>query len=471
MREKGRNSGRNPAGKVGWVDVLCSIRPLKIKVLTYSVLTLFWVMGCIWFVLQRIPGAYEALRTPIELLFDVAVLILGVWTLRNRWDIAVVISYLVISLTTTLIINGHSIVFWLNGSRMYFSILFMLPIFRWLLSTRERSIYFITRMDKSIYIFLWIQLPCVIYQYLAFGGGDYGGGSLGNLNSGTISTLIYAMSFYLMLKRWDNEKSYMQNLLNNRTLIFLLLPSFMNETKISFVYLVLYFLFLVPFNRRFLINMLYVIPAVVLMTFLAGYVYLQTNEIPDYMKSMDFLEYYVIGDEQTYEIMENLFDSEGDTDENRDFMRGAKFLMLPTVVTDKPHGLWLGYGASQFKGGTVMEQTHFAKKYEWFLYGTSTQLMQVQLDMGLLGDIWLLFYMCVLFGWIGKGGRLKGQMQWFLTGEFIFILIYASFLSMPIFALPYVYLVALSSRWNLVEDTLSYERKNASESDLTRLEG
>lgn len=460
MQEQGGHSDNRQAAKVGWAEVLCSIRPLKIKVLSYSVLALFWTMGCLWFVLQRIPGAYEALRTPVELFYDVVVLILGVWTLRNRWDISVVVSYLVISLVTTLWINGHSIAFWMNGSRLYFSILFMLPIFRWLLSTRERSIYFITRMDRSFYIFLWIQLPCMIYQYIFLGGGDQGGGSLGNLNSGIISTLIYCISFYLMLKRWDNEKSYLVNIIKNWTLVFLLAPSFLNETKISFVFVVLYFFFLVPFNRKFLVNMLYVIPAVALLIIVGGYLYLQTNEVQEYMKSTDFLEYYVMGDEQTYEIMENLFDSEGDTSEDRDFMRGAKFLMLPTLVTDKPHGMWFGYGVSQFKGGTIMEQTPFVKKYRWFLFGTSTEYIVVQLDMGFLGVIWLMFYTCVLFGWIGGRMRFKGQMQWFMLVQYAMLMVYVSSLSIPLFSLPYVYLVALSSRWNRVEEVLEYERES-----------
>lgn len=452
-------SGKGDRKRIGFLEVVESVYPLKIKWVAFGTIALFWVLGVWPFIAQFVPAVYDALLTPIGLLADFIILILGLWTLRNKWDIAILVSYILISAVGTILVNHLSVIFWLNGSRFYFGIIFFIPIFRWIFSQRNRAIYFIELLDKSLYIFLWIQVPCMIYEFVVLGGNDQGGGSLGNYMSGVISGLIYIISFYLMLRRWDNNKNYLSNLLANWTLVFLLCPTFMNETKISFIYLLLYFILLVPFNKKFLVNLLICLPFIALGAGGALYLYFNTQVDTQSEKlfSIEYLEYYVMGDDQTYDIMESLLEKES-SDEDRDFMRGAKLLMLPTVVMDQPHGLWIGYGTSQYKGQSVLEQTDFYKRYQWFLFGTSTLLMMVLIDMGIAGLIWLLFAFAVMFGWVGQKKRqFKGQLQWFMGLQCLIQFPYAANITLPIYALVFIYITMISSRWNRVEEARRWE--------------
>lgn len=439
------------------LDVLESIAPLKIKCVGWGVIGLFWVLGVWAFIAQRV-GIFDALFTPMQLLTDMVLILLGVWTIRNAWDIAVLVIYLVVSAISTIWVNELSPTFWLNGSRFYFYIIFLTPIFRWILSKKNRAIYFIEKFDASLYVFLWLQVPSMIFEYVALGGNDQGGGTLGNYMSHIISCLIYCISFYLMLKKWDKEKGYISNLLANWTLIFLLCPTFMNETKVSFIYLVLYFFFLVPFNRKFVRNILITIPFIAVGLIAAVYLYLNTVDVSDEQMSLEWLEYYVMGDDETYEIMESMLDTYGN-DEDRDFMRGAKFLMLPAVLVDKPWGVWVGYGASQYKGASVMEKTEFLRRYEWFFFGTTTLGMMTMVDLGTAGILWLLFALAVMFGWLGPRGRFKGQLQWYLGLQVLIMMVYASNLTILSCALPFIYLVMLSCHWDRVEQAVAWRRQ------------
>lgn len=441
------------------LDVLESIAPLKIKCIGLGTILLFWVVAVYPFIAQRM-GIYDTIATPLQLLADITVTIFGLWTIRSKWDWAVLISYILISGITTIFINHNSAVFWINGSRFYIGVIFMICIFRWIFARQNRAIYFIEKFDRSLYIFLWLQVPVIIFQYFALGGRDQGGGTLGNLMSPVISLLIYSISYYLVLKKWDNDKSFISNILSNKILIFLLFPTFLNETKISFIYLAMYFFFLVPFNKKFIRNILILLPIAVAIIIGAGYIYLNTSDLNSEERSLEYLEYYVMGDEQTYEIMESLMDNYGG-EEDRDFMRGAKFLMLPAVLIDQPWGVWTGYGVSQYKGGNVMKKTEFYRKYEWYFFGTTTTAMMILVDMGIAGMLWWFFTVAVMFGWLGRQGRPKGSLQWFL-GLNIFILLFyaANFIILP-FTIIFIYLTTISCNWDKLQMAKKWEQEES----------
>ncbi|MCM1291759.1 MAG: hypothetical protein NC201_06380 [Prevotella sp.] len=461
MMPSSKNTDYRPKSrKPGLIDVVRSYTPVKIKILTTIFLWTFWILGTWCFVAQRIPGAFDALNTPMQILGDFIILLLGIFTIRSKWDYAVLISFIIISAISTLCINHLSIPFWINGSRFYFGILFLTPFFRWVFENRNRAIYFIHKFDKSLYIFLWIQFPCMIYQFVALGGIDQGGGSLGNYMSGIISTLIYFISLYLMLRRWDNQISYFKNLIKNWSLLFLLLPTFMNETKISFIYFILYFIFLIPFNKKFLQRIVITIPLILLIGFGAIRLYLRTTQTTDEMMSAEWLEYYVMGDDQTYDLMEVYLENEG-SDEDRDFMRGAKFLMLPAVLIDKPWGTWVGYGVSQFKGLSVMDMTDFYRRYQWFLFGTTTLLIMILIDLGIVGTAWLLFAFLVMFGIFGSANRkINLQMYIFMILITFVTLFYASCITIPAFAMPCIYIIFCAQHRDLVTDTVNWEKSD-----------
>lgn len=430
----------------------------KYKIVTRMLLTVFWVLGTYLFPLQEIvPGVAEAIGSYMNLLTEAIIILLGLWTIRSRADWALLISLLVISLISKTV-NIMSWSFYINGMRSYLTTIFLLCIIRYLLSTRERIQYFVTLMDRSLYIFLLIQMPVMIIQCIRWGAYDNVGGSLGWMNSGQISTLIYAISFYLMVRRWDNEKPYIQNLKENWILLLALFPSMLNETKISFVYLILYFLLLVPFDRKYFKRMLYVAPLMIIAVAAFGKIYLslmvnarQDGEIENVM-SFDFLSDYVFGnDDVTTLVLDGYMNTVLPEVQEDDFARGLKFAALPIILNDKPYTWWIGFGPSQFRGGSQMELTPFAVQYEWLLRGTQMSAMVFLVDLGIPGLLWLVAYYIVLFRAFRRVRKREKRLSWYMAITVIATTFYIALHILPAFMIVIIYLCMLTSRWPILK--------------------
>ena len=232
----------------------------KYKIVTKTLLVVFWIAACYAFPLQEtIPALYEKICSYVGLLSDAVLIALGLWTIRKRVDIIVLVSLIVIA-TVASKINGLSTGTLINGLRINVPMVMLMVIIRYLLSTRERIQYFLPRMDRALYLFLLLQIPAMFIQFLRYGAYDQVGGTLGWMMSGIVSTLIFIISFYLMMRRWNPSLGYLENLRKNWILPTLLLLTMLNETKISFIYFVLYFFFLIPMDRKFMKRMVLIIP-------------------------------------------------------------------------------------------------------------------------------------------------------------------------------------------------------------------
>lgn len=377
---------------------------------------------------------------------------LGAWVLRSRVDIAIIAITVAVSYYSTCSLNGEGIVTWLNGLRRYAPYMFVLPVIRYLWSDPERRTRFVEAFDKTLYMFLIVQFPCLSLQALMYGMGDTGGGSLGWDYSGVISQLIYMISFYLMVRRWNPQRSYLQNLGDNYVLLLLLLPSFLNETKISFIFLLLYFPMLLPFDRHLLKRLLLIIPLLIIV--FSGLMLWYSNNVNtrDNLMDANFMNNYVFGDDMI-DLAFDLLDSDVDTDEvwEADYARGIKFALLPTLLErgDNDNELW-GYGVGQFKGGNGVEKTKFAKHYDWILRGTQTELFDAVVELGYIGGALLFLFWGAIFRFFkraGKGNR-NGRMQWWLGINILMMILYTpAFDSLPFVCIS-LFMVFASSRWS-----------------------
>lgn len=429
----------------------------KTWLITWWLLILFWLLGTVGFFNQTpAKSAAESAMTALQLVTDISFVIMGLMTVRNRFDRSVIWLFILICVVS-LFFNHQSPGSMLNGMRHYTAAPFLLPVFRWLFSKRERAAYFLHKFDKALYVFLWIQWPCMIYEYIVWGGGDHGGGSLGNLFSGAISTLIFAISFYLMLRRWKGNLGYIANIGKNLDLIFLLGPTMLNETKISFIYIVLYFFFLIPMNRKFIKNLIYILPIIALMGAGAIYGYVKFTDAGDTILTSGYVEYYVFGDEDLMRMVEYIYDN-GYTDlEDLDFQRGVKLSMLPAVVKDQPHGPWIGYGVSQFKGGKIVERSDFFKKYEWIINGTQLQVMDIIVDLGIVGLLWFIYYSLVLFGVFGLPKKrpkdaTNKNLLWMMLCLWLITSFYQANTPNPFLMIVFTFLIIASRYWNRVRE-------------------
>lgn len=348
----------------------------------------FWIMGTVGFVCTDLFTALIPARTYIEILVEAVVIAMGVATIRNRRDVWVVITF-VLLVVAAAVINGQTPISYLNGCRQFLGLLFIPPVVRYvLLSPYARD--FVRSFDRQLYIFLWLQVVCIGSQFLRYGAGDHGGGTLGNYFSGAISTIIYLISFYLMNKRWDRSKSYIKNLLDNKWLVILLMPTFFNETKVSLVFFVAYFVLLMKIDKAFILRLIISSPLVVVAAGFSWYAYASTvntqNVNADYF--MDYLVGLELDDYIELSMMVHDEDIETDNIWTMDLPRIGRFIAVPGALKDCAGGMLLGPGVGQFKGGSKVAQTGFAVKYAWLLDGSPIYIFFLIMQLGILGVIW-----------------------------------------------------------------------------------
>lgn len=422
----------------------------------YWLMFTFWMFGVYPFVVQF--HSYELFQTVdgyVVTFFEGAYMVLGLLLLRNKWDKAVVLSFMAMTLVGTVFINGLPMKEWLNGLRFYGPMVFMLPVMRYVFATVARRAFFIELMDRSLYIFLWLQGPCMLYQLFVYGGWDYGGGSLGFYQSGVVSELIYMVSFYLMVRRWDKSRGYFANVFSNWILVFLLYPSFLNETKASLFFIVMYFLFLVPINRKFVKSMLITLPVLVGFLWLFNYIYASiygTRTDSEAILTMEYFDYYVIGDESSFSLMEMAYEN-SDADEDQDFQRGLKWVALPWLMDDHGAQSWIwGNGTGIDKGHSVDSPSEFGQSYRWLLQGTMMTLEMLILECGIIGVVWFIFAVAVLFSVGSKKRGMARQLVFFLVSMLLFVIVYNTSMNIFFFCLVYYYMAFVGGYWKDAEE-------------------
>lgn len=437
-----------------------SVKPAYISkgaLVIYWLMFTFWVLGVYPFLLQTVStfDLFEVVDGRLAILFEGGYIVLGLLLLRSRADMAIIGSFMVMNFIGTVIVNELPLIEWFNGIRFYCTLLFMLPVMRYAMATRARREFFVELMDRSLYIFLWLQGPCMIYQLVVYGGWDYGGGTLGFYQSGICSEMIYTISFYLMLRRWDYSRGYLSNLGRNWLLIVLLYPSLLNETKASLIFMVLYFIFLVPVNKKMIRTLALAIPSICIAIFVFYYFYqaLYGNraEQSDIL-TIEYFDFYVVGDESSMDLMELAYEN-SETDDDVDFQRGLKWAALPWLMDDKGSTSWFwGNGTGTDKGHSEEDPSKFAQSYRWLLQGTLMTLEMIVIECGIWGAVWFIAAMVVLFrGWY-RHVRHQKQLTLYLVGLLMAVVFYNTSMNIFTFCLLFYYLAYLCSRWYIVED-------------------
>ncbi len=351
-----------------------------------------WVMLCRGFVMTEVFPQLREIDPYIAILADAIFAGLGLLTISSKRDTICFVSFVVISLISKFL-NSQGMVEWLNGFRDFTGLLFIIPFIRYMMSREDYGKRFTESMDRQLRIFLYLQAVCVVYQFIIHGAGDYGGGTFGFGGSGMISTLIYGVSFYFMVKGWDYEDGYFNNLYRNRIYVFLLFPTFLNETKISFIYLLAYFVFLMKIDRRFIARLFMSMPVFIALLLLSGYVYMKvTKQESDVIMTADFFNEYLIGEdfEHLMDVAIAVQEEDIETDNiwAMDLPRLGRFFIISDIMKTAKGGMVWGAGIGQFKGNNKMGQTEFGRKNRWFLIGSVTMSFFMIVQLGIVGLLW-----------------------------------------------------------------------------------
>lgn len=420
----------------------------KYQLICNILFVMFWVLATYNFVTQEATGGeVPAVELGVRLLAQGTIVLLGLWTLRARVDIIIIAVFCVLTFVSTVWVNHHGIFVWLDGLRLYVGFLFVLPVIRYLLADRQMRDWFIARMDRNLYRFLWLQVPCILFQFARYSNLDLVGGSLGQMMSGAISNLIYLCSFYLMLRRWDRSKNYIRNLLDNWVLLFLLLPSFLNETKVSLVFLLMYFFFLIPMDRKFVKRLVWISP--IMLCVMVGAVYLYSSVVggKSYIYDSASAAQYLIGDEAALNMVEGIMENNNLSDAN-DYARGLKLIITPAIMNRNPPSWICGYGIGQYKVGDSANSVPFAKQYQWLLIGTMMQGHVFWLETGLVGVALYFIYWFVIMKVFKRRVDRNKQLQWFLIINMLVFTVYNSpFLILP-YCIIFLYMMLVSTCWS-----------------------
>ena len=98
-------------------------------------------------------------------------------------------------------------------------------------------------------------------------------------------------------------------------------------------------------------------------------------------------------------MVESVENAEGgarwDIENNRgvtDVPRFTKLMYTVLLNEQEPGHVLIGFGVGQFKGGTQVQQSDFARTYDWLLMGSIPYLFHIYIQMGLIGLAMLLAY-------------------------------------------------------------------------------
>ena len=425
----------------------------KSKFFYYSFCIFFWVLATWAFVIQEIPGL-GVLEGPIRFLIDFAVISVGLMALNNKRDALIMVSFVLLSFTSTIFINGESLLTYLNGFREYIGLIFMAPIVRYILTCHRRD-EFVAGFDRQIIIFLALQLIVVPFQAIKYGVGDHGGGTLGDGLSGTLSTVIYMATFYLVSRRWD-PTDYLGSLYKSRYYFILLIPTFLNETKISFIYLLIFFLLLFALKWTSVLKVVVAMPFVTMLLGVLAYFYLSVTHMDyDMFIEPEFYQAYLFGDDgdRLIEFSENYENGDYYELEDQwavDLPRFFKIAHVPEMLEKTKGGMWFGAGNGHLKGGSTLDKTEFARKNEIWFRGTIPLLFDLLVQMGIMGVIW--FVINILTALKLKNNRAPmGLNNKVLMLSFIFLQLFYGTLFTYLIVDLFLYYIAFRST-NLVEE-------------------
>lgn len=401
----------------------------RYKLYFYTFFVTFWIACCWGFVADELLPPLHKLDTARALLVDGVMAVLGLACLRSRTDLGVFLSFIFLSAISSFLLNHEGISFYFNGFRDFIGLLLVVPVLRYFF-TSSHSEEFHRSFDKALFVWLCLQAVCITWQFIRYGAGDMGGGSLGEGGSGMTSMMIYVVSFYLLSKRWDASR-YWRSLAENKIYVILLYPTFLNETKISLILVVAYFVLLIKFDRKLLLKLTYIVPsglAVFVGLFLI-YASITGQDPEDFLSSELYEEYlYGLDLDELVDIGQRVQDGLIEVDPTdvwqQDIPRFAKIGLMMPILHGTTGGIIFGEGIGQFKGWVTGRTTSFAREYQWLMIGSRPMLFVMLVQMGLAGVIWLLWRLSLPV-FQGRGGRpMEWQIRALIALCFLIVMLY-----------------------------------------------
>lgn len=415
---------------------------------------IFWVMGTSSFIFEEFIPPLEILKAPILLVADISMVVLCIKLIRDRRDILLISLFVIVGAIVSFM-NSVPTLLWVNGIRDYIGMLTALPILRYFFNSNDAA-YFKKSFDKQLKIYFFLQAFCVTEQFIRYGANDHGGGAMGNWSSGSISMIIIMLSFYFVLRDWDPD-DYLKSLWRNRWYIFFVFPVFLNETKVSFVILAVYFVLLFPLTKKSFVKLLIAIPVMIISFIMLVSLYLWATGDENDVASVDYIANYLTGGDDAEELIDladyavEFVELSVEEWNYADLPRFIKFGILPDALNDSEGGILLGAGFGHLKGGTTLEQTKFHDEHLPLLYGTNPMLNMIAVPLGLVGLVWAFFWFKYALAFSKRAGwqplRLKLMLLFITLLSFLYISYFRYIVPCIVF-----YYLCVASTYKVSED-------------------
>lgn len=357
----------------------------------------FWVWGTFGFLADDVFRPLQQARSAVLWALDAVMVMMACAVVRRRWAIVITMTFAALAWLITCRINHESTLFWINGMREFVGLLMVYPVMLYIMDDERSREQFLDAFDRQGLYFLIVQAFCIIVQLFKYGAGDLVGGGFGHYFSGQVSVTIYLISFFLLRRRID-PNHFLYSLGQNKVYVILLLPTFVNETKVSFVMLALYFLLLAPIDRKLLLRMVIIAPVVALLLWVGLFIYNYTTSL-----SQSGIHFSSVEDVVAYFVLDDLEKVEGDARWNMENNRGitdvprfTKLAYLAVLNEQEPGHMLTGFGVGQFKGGTQIATSDFARTYDWLLMGSVPYIFHIYIQLGIVGLVLLQFYVVFL---------------------------------------------------------------------------
>ena len=317
------------------------------------------------------PSSERTIRMAMALC-DGTMILLGlssVFTHRNFYGVRLWLLFVIGAVLTIILTSDRfGIVEQLNGVRallFYFASL----VVTYDLFTSDLGDLFVDLMTKFIILFAIVQIPFAGYQFLKYGASDAVGGTFGLVGgSGMLSQILYIICFFLLVRYASLEDG--SHFKIGKTLLFipLLIPTMLNETKISFVLLPVFLLLIVATGKKIYRSVAILLMGVVI-AFMLNYFYSETVQDTRNLLDRDYLDRYML---------------HVNPQSNEDLPRLQRLAIMFQMMGKDVGAITLGMGYGVMGGGSVMNVSRLGRRLYYLVTGSRILLFSVWIQGGLL---------------------------------------------------------------------------------------
>lgn len=391
---------------------------LKILIATISI----YILAFSGFILE-LMGGLGNVNSLILLAVDGGILLLGLSGIeKSRFNLIIFLLLLSLSFLN-FIFHTYSVLTYINGLREILMVIFIFSFYESISKDIHKK-KMKKHIERFILIFLILQIPATIYQYVVYGASDEVGGTMGYGYSGILTLLVICMVFYRIKQGLPR-----QGALAFYNLVFLI-PIFLNETKISFLLIPLLFLCLTNIKkiRTILLSGMGAMMVFLILNSLYSNMGRTVDNPFSAMFNRDFLEYYLMSDVAM----------------GADVPRITKIIAAIGLIHENVKDALLGIEVGAFKGGTTIQPSAFAQQYDWLLLGSRPYIFFLLISGGwtMLGITIGLFIKKLFFS--NREGS-SSQFILLLLIMFGMILFYNDAFRSPLFCYLYCYFVTYAN--------------------------